>query len=375
MLCAGIPDPSFSCNVPVFRYAMERWQADQYRIVVYHGAGERGAAFEALRQRLAGKKAAANYSLETVDVTTAEGKSAAGGRDFEALPWVEVHYPVQARTAQPVWSGRLTADGARGILGSPARSRLAEKLLAGDVAVWILMRSGHQEKDGRAREALRTSLERASATLRIPETGADANGNPIEVSDFKTYPVRFGMLEIARNDPQEALLVNALLKSEPDLEGYDEPLAFPVFGRGRALFALVGKGIQEKNIREACASMLAWCSCEIKAQNPGTDLMVAADWTRPFGGRMVKDPEVPLTGVSSFLGARKPEAVAAPKPAEQPDAPALCKLERPARGGAGSTEVPTPGRSPLLRNVLYLAGGVGTALLALSVFLTVRTRR
>jgi hypothetical protein len=180
--------------------------------------------------------------------------------------------------------------------------------------------------------------------------------------------VRFGLLEIAHDDPDEDLLVSALLKSEPDLERYGEPMAFPVFGRGRALYALVGDGIQEKNIREACQSMLAWCSCEIKALSPGTDLLISADWSRPFGGRMVTDPEIPLTGPSAFLQAREPAKTAAPQRAREPARPVAVDAAVPA-------QAPRSGGSPLVRNVLVLAGAAGAVLLAFSVFLTAKAKR
>jgi hypothetical protein len=195
------------------------------------------------------------------------------------------------------------------------------------------------------------------------------SGVPVANADFKSYPVRFGVVEIARNDPDEELLVQTLLESEPDLARSDEPMAFPVFGRGRALYALVGAGIGEKNIREACQALLAWCSCDIKAQNPGTDLLISADWSRPFGGQMVKDPEVPLTGVSAFLE-KRPQAKPAPPPPAA-SAPALCKL--PARPAAAAPA--PPATSPLLRNLLYLGGAAGVLLLACSLILNAKTKR
>jgi hypothetical protein len=253
-------------------------------------------------------------------------------------------------------------------------------LLSGEVAVWVLVGTGLEQKDRRARESLNTHLKQASATLRIPETGVDVNGNPVEVKDFNTYPVRFGLIEIARNDPEEELLVRSLLNSEADLGGYDEPMAFPVFGRGRALYALVGDGIQEKNIRETCESMLRWCSCEIKSMYPGTDLLIAADWSRPFGGRMVKDPELPLTGLSAFLSPDPPPSAPAVERAAEPTGPAaLCKREPNARGAKAvpiaTAAAPGPGESSLLRNVLYLGGAAGVAILAFSAILTVKSKR
>jgi hypothetical protein len=350
--CAGIPDDSRACNVPAFRYALERWPADSYQIVVYHRSGPQGAAFELLQ------KGGANSSVKDIDVTKPEGKALAEQRSIAAYPWVEIYYPIHSQVRTPVWSGPLTLERAKRILNSPSRSRLSKMLLSGEVAVWILIKSGHPEKDRRALESLKTHLDRASATLRIPETGADINGNRIKVTDFISYPVHFGLMEIARDDPDEDLLVSALLKSEPDLGQYDEPIAFPVFGRGRALYALAGDGIQEKNIREACESMLAWCSCEIKALNPGTDLLISADWSRPFGGRMVKDPELPLTGLSDFLQDQEPAETAVPQ-----------------RSVSAAAQAPDSGESSLLRNVLYLAGAAGVALLALSVFLALKAKK
>ncbi len=360
----GMPEPLRACNVPVFRYAMERWAADPYQVVIYHRGQEQAEAWARLRE-----PGHANLSLQDVDVSTPEGKALAGRRGIAGSPWVEVYYPLNSRIRKAVWSGPLSAARAGSILHSPLRAQLARRLLDGEVAVWILVKSGQAEKDSRALETLRRELDRASATLRVPETGIDADGNLIEVTDFKTYPVRFGLMEVARDDPEERLLVNALLASEPDLRHYDEPIAFPVFGRGRVLYALVGKGIKEKTIWDACNSMLAWCSCEIKALNPGTDLLIAADWSRPAGGKMVKDPEVPLTGVSAFL---EPER----EPAEQPaEAPVAACRRLPAEPAPVKAPAPVPADSPLLRNVLYLAGGAGVALAALSLFLTVRAKR
>jgi hypothetical protein len=376
-----MPNDSQACNVPAFRYALERWPADSYQILVYHRTGPQGAAFELLQKSAEKRDGAANYSLTGIDVTKPEGKALAEQRSIVAYPWVEIYYPIRSQVRTPVWSGPLTLDRAKRILKSPIRSRLAQTLLSGEVAVWVLIKSGHHQKDRRALESLKTYLDRASATLRISDIGADVNGNPIEVKDFKTYPVRFALMEVARDDPNEDLLVNALLKSEPDLGRYDEPMAFPVFGRGRSLYALVGEGIQEKNIREACESMLAWCSCEIKAQNPGTDLLISADWSRPYGGRMVKDPELPLTGMSGFLQDQESGKTAVPRRASEPAGAVAVFQAAPVASGAGAVpmgapaQAPGSGERPLVRNVLYLAGAAGVALLAFSVFLTVKAKR
>ena len=69
-----------------------------------------------------------------------------------------------------------------------------------------------------------------------------------------------------------------LLNSESDLYEFDDPIAIPVFGRGRSYFALVGKGINDDNIDEACQFLAGACSCEVKSQNPGVDLLFRVNW-------------------------------------------------------------------------------------------------
>ena len=371
-LVAGLSEDARACNVPAFRYALERWPADPYQVLVYHQAAPGGEAFELLQKGATERGGLANYSFTSVDVTKPESRALAEQRKITSYPWLEIRYPMHFQFRGPIWSGALTTEHVKALLDSPCRSVLSRKLLGGHVAVWVLLKSGHDSEDSRARQALQSNLERASAALRIPETGTDQNGDPVGVTEFKSYPVRFGLIEIARDDPQERMLVSALVNCEPDLAERDEPMAFPVFGRGRALYALVGNGIQEKTIMEACQSMLDWCSCEIKALSPGTDLLISADWSRPYGGRMVKTPELPpLTGLGAFRQSRK----ATPSPAVDPQpAPAVttavCRTPAPPGGAA-----PPSTESPVVRNLVYLAGAAGLVLVAVSVLVTVKARK
>ena len=95
-----------------------------------------------------------------------------------------------------------------------------------------------------------------------------------------------------------------LLATESDLREEFEngtPMAFPVFGRGRVLFALLGDGIATSTIEEASRFLAGACQCTVKADNPGVDLLVAFDWdahvqiTAPKKGE-----DLPLTGLGSF---------------------------------------------------------------------------
>ena len=51
----------------------------------------------------------------------------------------------------------------------------------------------------------------------------------------------------------------------------------PVFGQGRALYALVGDGIKHETIDRAATFLIGKCSCEVREQNPGFDLLLASE--------------------------------------------------------------------------------------------------
>jgi hypothetical protein len=129
-------------------------------------------------------------------------------------------------------------------------------------------------------------------------------------------------------------------------------MVFPLFGRGRAMPALVGAGITPENIKDAAAFLAGPCSCEVKRDNPGVDLLLTADWERaapmepvpPF--RVVPGTRVPI-----------PSSVHAPV-AELPVPPA-----------ASSPLSVSPGH-------LLLAGiGIAGLLVAFTGMMVLRSRR
>src|SRR5262245_34589200 len=84
-----------ACNVPVFRYALERWPADPYEIVLFHH-GPLSAAEQALAARL---EKHANLTLERADVTRLNGELQKLYEEQKKpeLPWLVVRYPAVAR--------------------------------------------------------------------------------------------------------------------------------------------------------------------------------------------------------------------------------------------------------------------------------------
>ncbi len=279
-----------ACAVPVFKYALTYWAADLYGVIVFHRgplSTEQKSVVDRLQRASLGIDTRANVIVKMVDL--------AGSQDAEIqklwkeqpgseLPWMVVKYPRLSMISEDVWSGPLADSAVEAILDSPVRKEIARRILEGEVAVWVLLESGDKQQDDEAANLLETQLKKMSDTLRIlvPEIGMDQ----FTEADLS---VSLSMLRLSRSDPDEKILVQMLLKSEWDLKTFSKPIAFPVFGRGRALYALVGDGITETNIEMACAFLVGWCSCQVKAQNPGVDLLMSVDWDNMVGDELYSE--------------------------------------------------------------------------------------
>ena len=120
--------------------------------------------------------------------------------------------------------------------------------------------------------------------------------------------VSFSSLRLSRTDPAEKIFVDMLLGSEgggelslraDDVRG--KPMAFPVFGRGRVLYGLVGDGINEDTIADACQLLIGPCTCQVKDDNPGIDLVMAVDWESLVERSVEIDKALPpLAGLGGF---------------------------------------------------------------------------
>ena len=362
--------PLLACSVPVFRYALERWPSDPYVAVVFHRGpltAEQQKVVDALgREGLAGVKFA-NVAVQTVDLDAKD--VAAPLQDIwkphekEELPRIVLRYPHQTRIALDAWSGSLSMESAKAIIDSPVRSEIAQRIVKGDSAVFLFLESGDKEKDEARFEVLTDEVQKQQETLKLPEIDpADvAQGNI--TGDPDALKIRFSIMRLSREAEDEQLFVNMLLGTEEDLhELSDEPMVFPIFGRGRALYAIVGKGINEDVVATAGADLTGPCTCTVKDQNPGVDLLMALDWEsviEPIDDG--KEPVVPtLTGLTGF-GPEKtenvdPSADGAASDAPQPDAPAPDEVVVEATPAASGDAEVAPTSSPFgLSKILIIA--------------------
>jgi len=337
MTVASAAGTAWSCSVPVYRYALERWPADPYRVVIFHReplATEQKQLAEQLGPYgLAGKKHA-NLTVRTVDLDkqpAPEMQRLWQSQKNATLPWMVVRYPATANYA-PAWSGKLTKQAVETLIDSPARREIAQRILAGQTAVWILLESGDKKKDEAAYQRLKKRLAVEENTLKLPEIDeGDLLGGDAQ-KEAENLKVEFSIIRVSRDDPKEAMLVEMLLGSEGsgpeslrDPQYVDQTMAFPIFGRGRIRYGLVGSGIAAETIHEACAYLCGPCSCQIKQDviNRGMDLVMAVDWKRQVIPTIRDKADPPLVGLGNLKPIKVPSKtqtpIEAPKPASSTD--------------------------------------------------------
>ena len=299
LLLALLAGEESVCNIPVFRYALERWPAAPYPAVVFH----RGAS-----PRVSLEDGALNVAVEIVDVARPMSdahRELWEGLKAPSLPWLVLRFPGAA--GEIAWSGPYEDASLAALADSPARREIVSRLLKGDSAVWLLLESGKADLDAKASALLAAELPRLQKALPIP---APAPGDPPLRLDLP-LAVKFSALALTASDPAERAFVETLKRGWPDLA---LPAVMPVFGRGRTLGALFGKELKAEGVEKLAKYVTAPCSCEVKEFNPGVDLLVRANWEQLLDLGPAPEPE-PLPPVVIPPGQAKEAPVPAAKPA------------------------------------------------------------
>ena len=376
-LCGAAP--LVACDIPVFRYALERWAPDAYPIVIFHREPLNIAQQEAIAYLESASTAdggEVNLALRVVDVSgKLDPPTQALWRPHaaEQLPLMVAFYPARTGGGRSAWAGPLSPANAEALVRSPARTLLVRRVLDDESGVWVLVESGAAGKDDAAAARLTQELAKMPELLAASTESLGQDAVADQPASRPAPLIDFSLLRLSRTDPAEQVLVAMLLGSEPDLaDRYAaQPIVFPVFGRGRALYALVGKGINGPNIREACAYLAGMCSCEVKDQNPGTDLLIAADWD----ALITAGPPTAPPALPALLGS-PPTQTSAPATetattvvidqAQTPVVVARVDDGNDAPGGTGGA---------LLRNTLIAVVAIIVAVASLVLFISKRPAR
>lgn len=298
---------AWACNVPVFRYALEHWRSDPYQIVFFH-RGELTPDQESLLNRLSktgrAGEISANVEVIPVDLDQASPTDPKTKDDLalwkqqntEKLPWMVVRYPLSIPNPSVIWAGEPTKDSIDQLLDSPKRREIAQRILKGDTAVWLFLESGDPKVDDLAYQRLNNELKRCESELQLPAPDPQDVADGLISVDQASLKLQFSILRLSRNDADESAFINMLLDSEPGLRSDEfdgQAMTFPIFGRGRALYAIIGQGISREVIFDACKFLVGPCSCQVKNQNPGTDLLMAVNWEQQVVPQIPVDQSLP----------------------------------------------------------------------------------
>ncbi|MEM7475245.1 MAG: hypothetical protein AAF483_09655 [Planctomycetota bacterium] len=298
--------PVLACNIPVFRYALERWRSDRMQVLVFIDqelSASDQAAVARLRTASVATNGSANLEVQTIDLREPAKKN-------ETRQAIELWESIQTSSANAKppfvavqgkhprgpylsWSGKLADSGA--ILSSPARLELGRRLLAGKSVVWLVLQSQEdQAANERVTTLLRGQSKELSADLELPE-GIGLPGSEL----FSEVPLllEFSVLEIDRNDNREEYLIESLKGFQPEAFEADEPLVIPVFGRGRALEVIPASKLTDALVRDLSAFLCAACSCQVKEQNPGFDLLLERNWDLELFGEEGEKPPASENGL------------------------------------------------------------------------------
>ncbi|MEK6237266.1 MAG: hypothetical protein N2C14_21355, partial [Planctomycetales bacterium] len=334
--------PAFACSVPVYRYALERWDPDSYLVMIYH-KGPLDAELKAIVDKAKAAAAAepnyANIEVETIDLDSKMDKfqqQVWDGQDKDvSTPWMVVRYPFQSRIDLDLWKGKPSLDVLERFIDSPARREIARRILKGQTAVWVMLECADEDQNDAAAALLDKESKRLKDVLQLPVL--EEEDRQFISEDAPDLKIEFSLVRISRTDPKEAMFVRMLMNCESGLEEYvKEPIVFPVFGRGRALWAITGKGLSRDTVEEAGGFLCGACSCQIKNQNPGVDLLMAAGWRSFVHEGYVVDEELP-----PLVGLPDPEVLAMAVAPPAPQDPLLGEADansRVANAGVAMTD-------------------------------------
>ncbi|MBX7167733.1 MAG: hypothetical protein K1X74_15485 [Pirellulales bacterium] len=328
-----------ACETPVWRYAMYRWTAEPYTLVVL----EDEAA-----------------PVGDVPFTALDGGHL--NLQVEHRPRTQEGFelPEQFQAPAQELSDRLPAYlllSPRGDLvergpfepavidrwqQSPARTEIVELLASGKAGMLLVLTGADAQASEEAVQLAKGALARAAAGLVPQQANLAAN----VVVESTEPPPEVGLLVVRRDDPAEATLIKNLLTLEADLANYDTPMVFGVYGRGRAMEPYIGAGITADNMDQCIGYMTGACSCEIKEQNPGMDLLIAADWEQIADELSAEHADDDALGPASTPEEDLAAVVAATGGAEldAPDPPASASAPSDAADSAGepATSEPQP---------------------------------
>jgi hypothetical protein len=364
VMLAAAPAAS-ACTIPVFRYALERWELSPYELLVFYRS-ELPAATQSFLDALPGK---ANIVVTPVDL---DGKVNPSLRTLwdrhgnpASLPWVIARRTDAGAKVPPAWTGPCDPNRLRKLVDSPARHKAIAALSLGKTSVFVLLLSGDGPADEAAAQLLQVQLAKLEKRVKLPEQRGD--GPRIRLALPLT--VGFTILPLKRDEPSEEAFVQLLLGSEDDLGKARGPIVFPIFGRGRLLGSLHGKELDADSLYEVVSFLCGECSCQVKELNPGMDLPIAADWLAIFeriGAAPESGPETPPGATRIAARAKPASGGLAPGNSKPGGLEVNATQDAVSYYPAEMVDIESPAPTPSYRRWLWIATGAAGVLVLLT---------
>ena len=304
-LSAGTP--ASARNTPVYRYAMYNWASTPYEVFYFHEGtpAKEDEAVNKLLVELSEAEPPANVYFHEVDLSEEERLS-------KLHPLIKKLYEANAEVPKPMhliitpwgaelFAGRLDEAKVKAMVASPARTKMAELLAEGNITVLMVLTGPNADENQRAEKVAGEVVDQiTSGEIPVgidpggfgPEMPYDDNeeGDDKEDGDSKGK-AKIAVLKVSRTDAAEEWLVRMLLSVEPDLDEFsDDTMIFAAYGRGRAMPPYIGKGITADNLIDCVMFLAGACSCMVKDQNPGMDLLMQCDWNATADALAANDP-------------------------------------------------------------------------------------
>ena len=373
-----------ACNIPVFRYALERWSSDDLQLhLVVRDSQLRDTDRDTIEELTREDGSAANLAATVWDLdgdTELPGFLTDLNLSDKSEPWCVIRSTGGAEPPRVVWSSPLRQITSALIRTSPARETLAKMLLQGDSAVWIVIRGDDGKQADAVIQSLKTTLRKLEDDTPLPD-GIGLPGSEL----YSEIPlmVSFPILELDAHDPAERVFLehvrSYLPRSQSASSDQQSTLVVPVFGRGRALVALTADDVDSDTVSDLTTFLSGACSCQVKRMNPGFDLLLDVDWKQQLFGD--SDADIPADTLASKENSGIPTLVAiAPGNAATDAIPPLMVVPGSSDDANSAAEATAVGHQDALstsasqgstRNFVWLTGGfaglvvLGTMLSAL----------
>ena len=297
----------FACSVPVFRYALERWYPDPYILKLNYNESQTNELAEVLTTV---RKYDNGYSLDIKKIKTSN-----------SLSRVVLQYPKKSGVMTNVCDAAMTVGNVEKMLDSPARREIARRIIAGDSVVFLLLKGDDEKKNKKTADFLSKNLPVIEKNIELPHEYTDIPEEDLQIYDTNIV-FKLSMFQLSKNNPEDKVFINMLTRIIPaKILTNSYPIVYPVFARGRILTAMLAKEVTKRNLEGVCEYIAGECSCEIKGQNPGIDLLFSVDWDSLIEPGIDLDVMLPpLAGFSEFVPEKiKTNSAVAAKPLESND--------------------------------------------------------